>query len=192
MDHMYVVSSVRYRPENSDQAPKSIDQIGFSMIRLMRLAGPNATGVRVNLQVNDPAVLDDLAQYYSDSRRLEWMFEIGGGAGSLNVALRWTKFDRDSGSLQIVRTAVLRDLVREAERDPDAEPSPERRPEPNNHTSSDCTDQIADQRPSSTQSRKPKGPPEAKEYSVREQVANLWDRLVGRRGRLSREGKTPS
>jgi hypothetical protein len=192
MDLTYIVSAVRHRPENTDRPPKSIDRIGYSMIQLMRLAGPQATGVRANLQVNDSSALDELARYYANSRRLEWTFETGGGGGSLSVALRWTKFDRDTGSLQLVRTAVLRDLIGEAEQDPDDEPSPARKSESSNQVSPDSPDQTADQRPSPTQSRVPEGPTGSEAYSVREQVVNLWHHLVGRRGRVSPEGKTTS
>lgn len=129
MDRMFVVKDIKYRPEDSDEPSPPIDEIGFSIVRLMQLSGAQATGVRANLQVKDQAALNDLARHYAKNNRLEWTFDIGGGGGSFSVVLRWTKFDRLTGNLQVVRTAVLRNLISEAEQnDPDEQrsPSPDR------------------------------------------------------------------
>ena len=122
MDRIFVVRSIQFRPPTSDAPLTSVDDLGFSLVRLMRLGGQQATGIRANLQVKDQAALSELVRHYSTNTRLEWAFDIAGGGGSFSVVLRWTKFDRLSGSLQLVKTAVLRDLISEAEQDqPDGE-----------------------------------------------------------------------
>jgi len=115
MDRMFVITAITYRPTDTDGPPTRVTDLGFSLVRLMQLSGADATGVRANLQITNQAALNDLAHHYSNNTRLEWSFEIGGGGGSFSVVLRWTKLDRPSGTLQIVRTAVLRDLISEAE-----------------------------------------------------------------------------
>ena len=181
MDRMFVVTSVQYRPEDSDAPPKCVDEIGFSLVRLMQLSGGEATGVRANLKVTDASALDDLAHHYTENTRLEWTFEIGGGGGSFSVVLRWTKFDRLSGNLQIVRTAVLRDLVREAEGtgDPSAE------------CSGSAPDESAPSPQPPTKNEKESSPPAAgtgagqsDRSSFGEDISSLWPRLFGRNGTL--------
>jgi hypothetical protein len=112
---MFVAKRIAYRPANSDDPPTPIEEIGFSLVRLMRLSDGEATGVRANLRITDQDALCDLARLYTENQRVEWTFEMGGGGGSFRVVLRWTKFDRLAGTIQVVRTAVLRDLIREAE-----------------------------------------------------------------------------
>jgi hypothetical protein len=145
----------------------------------MRLSGGKATGVRANIQVADPSALDALAAHYTKNTRLEWTFEIGGGGGAFSVVLRWTKFDRLAGTLQVVRTAVLRDLIREAEGHP---------PDTSTGTASASSGAPAppDDRTSAPErtAKTPteaatRGEPAADEPSLAQSVASLWPRLFG-------------
>jgi hypothetical protein len=125
MDRMLVISALEYSPPEPDASTFRVEDLGVSLVRLMQLSEGEATGVRANLQINDQAALNNLARHYAKNNRLEWTFDIGGGGGSFSVVLRWTKFDRLTGNLQVVRTAVLRDLISEAEQDdPDEQHSP--------------------------------------------------------------------
>jgi hypothetical protein len=72
----------------------------------MQLSEGEATGVRANLQINEGQPSTILRGIMPKNNRLEWTFDIGGGGGSFSVVLRWTKFDRLTGTLQVVRTAV--------------------------------------------------------------------------------------
>jgi len=184
MDRLFVVKEIEYRPENSNDPPVTVDDLGFSMVRLMRLSGGKATGVRANLQVADPSALNDLAAHYTQNTRLEWTFKIGGGGGAFSVVLRWTKFDRLAGTLQVVRTAVLRDLIQEAEGSP---------PDASTDTASDSSGNSPhpDDRASAPE-RVATTPTEAAtrdesagdEHSLAQSVASLWPRLFGNNGAL--------
>jgi hypothetical protein len=181
MDRLFVVKAVSYRLEDSADPPVEVGKLGFSMVRLMQLSGGEATGVRANLQVTDPAALNDLASHYTNNTWLEWTFEIGGSGGTFSVVLRWTKFDRLAGTLQVVRTAVLRDLIREAEGHAPPTAAP-----PN--ASSDSASVPA--RPANRASapeREATAPPQAAtrdapeddDRSLAQSVASLWPRLFG-------------
>lgn len=180
MDRMFVVKALKYRPADTDTPPVAVDDIGFSMVRLMQLSNGKATGVRANLEVADPSALNDLARYYAENTRIEWTFEIGGSGGSFSVVLRWTKFDRISGTMQVVRTAVLRDLIREAEGqsdpkdDPDDAPSaaPAGSPAPVQSTE-------ADREPDPAAPTAPSSSPRSGDRSLVQDVSALWPRLFG-------------
>jgi hypothetical protein len=76
-----------------------------------------ATGVRADLTIQDPSALEVLDSHYTHQTRLEWTFHFGGGARTITVPLRWTKFHRPDGTVQVVRNVVMRDLIAEAERE---------------------------------------------------------------------------
>lgn len=127
MDRMLIVTGIRCEP-STDAPAFEIEQIGFSLVHMMRLSDGAATGVRAELQIEDEDAVERLETYYENNTELRWHFSFGGGAHSLSVSLRWTKFDRESGYVQVVRTAVLRDLLAELDaRDP--ADAPEEQPE---------------------------------------------------------------
>lgn len=111
MDRTYVVSSLQYRPEPDPEPPTVVENLGLSLTQLMRLSGGEATGVRADLRINDLSARSELERYYSANTRLEWTFNAGGGGNAFTAVLRWTKFDPSSGRLQLVKTAVPRDLI---------------------------------------------------------------------------------
>jgi len=183
MDRMFVVKSLQYRPEDAaDASWTRVDDLGFSVVRLMQLSGREATGVRADLQIQDQDALNTLARHYAENTRLEWWFKTGGGGGAFAVVLRWTKFDRLTGTLQVVRTAVLRDLISEAE---DSATS-----------SADDAPRTAEQEASSVPSSEereetqagPVAEPPASSRSnglhVAQTVSDLWPKLLGEDGGL--------
>lgn len=124
MDRMLIVTGIQCQP-SADAPSFEIDQLGFSLVHMMRLSEGAATGVRAELQIEDDDALAQLAQYHENNTDLRWHFSFGGGARSLSVRLRWTKFDRQSGYVQVVRTAVLRDLLGELDASDPADSSEE-------------------------------------------------------------------
>lgn len=128
MDRMLIVTGIRCEP--STNAPTfEIEQIGFSLVHMMRLSEGAATGVRAELQIEDEDALERLETHYENNTELRWHFSFGGGANSLSVSLRWTKFNRESGYVQVVRTAVLRDLLGELDAGDSAD-APGEQPDP--------------------------------------------------------------
>lgn len=185
MDRLLVVRSVQFRPEDIPTPPTPVDKLGFSLVRLMPLSGRDATGVRANLKIEDPTALTELASHYSENTRLEWTFDIGGGAGSFSVVLRWTKFDRLTGSLQVVRTAVLRDLTSELEQetdDPNPTDSPAEAPIPELDKAAEKT---APRGASSSPSREPEIDSLSSVQTLGKQISDLWTRLMGSKTRMA-------
>ena len=118
MHRTFVVSSLQFRPSTGTAPPTRVDDLGFSVVQLMRLSGPDAaaaTGVRADLKIEDPAALSTLVAHFDQRERLEWTFEFGGGAQSITVSLRWTKCIPAMSMIQVVRNVVMRDLISEAE-----------------------------------------------------------------------------
>lgn len=184
MDRMFVVKALKYRPEDADTPPVAVGDIDFSMVRLMQLSNGEATGVRANLEVADSSALNDLARYYAENTRIEWTFEIGGSGGSFSVVLRWTKFDRISGTMQVVRTAVLRDLIREAEGRPDTEDDSDDAPSSTSASSpSPSQSTETDPEPGPAPPNAPSSSsPRSGDRSLVQDVSSLWPRLFGEDG----------
>jgi hypothetical protein len=179
MDRLLVVRSVQFRPEDTTAPPKTIENLGISLVHLMSLSGRSATGVRANIRVHDRAALTELASYYGENTRLEWTFEIGGSGGSFSVVLRWTKFDRLTGRLQVVRTAVLRDLIADIEQDTE-DPDPNNPPtEPAPPNVEDRAAPTAPQRTDTSSSCKPETDSLSSMQALEKRVSDLWTRLVG-------------
>ena len=185
---MFVVKDIKYRPENLDDPPTSIDEIGFSIVRLMQLSDGEATGVRANLQVRDHDALADLARYYTENTWLEWSFEMGGGGGAFSVVLRWTKFDRLTGNLQVVRTAVPRDLISHAEGGEDGQDKPSRLAAEPEVTSPQSPPQDADRKVAAPSPASPSGDGGSNDASFAREVSSLWPRLFGRDGDFKTDG----
>ena len=116
MHRTFVVSRLQFRPASTHEAPVTVEALGFSIVQLMSVSGHDAaTGVRTTLKIQDSSALEVLSTYHAQRTRLEWTFHFGGGAQSITVPLRWTKFHRPSGTVQVVRNVVMRDLIAEAE-----------------------------------------------------------------------------
>ncbi|PQJ33253.1 hypothetical protein BSZ35_00350 [Salinibacter sp. 10B] len=116
MHRTFVVSRLQFRPASTREAPVTVESLGFSMVQLMSVSGHDtATGVRTTLKIQDSSALEVLSTYHAQRTRLEWTFHFGGGAQSIRVPLRWTKFHQPSGTVQVVRNVVMRDLIAEAE-----------------------------------------------------------------------------
>ena len=187
---MFVVKALKYCPEDSNDPAVEIDAIGFSMVRLMQLSDGKATGVRANLQITDASALDDLAQYYTQNTWLEWTFDIGGGGGSFSVVLRWTKFNRLSGTIQVVRNAVLRDLIREAEGSDKTQTEERKDPQisqPEASSSSPQQPRANRDATAPSQASSAAAPP-SDNRSFAQDVSALWPGLFGRNGDFKTDG----
>lgn len=114
MQRTFVVTGLQFQPPNSSPRSEVITKLGVSTIQLVKIADMVATGVRADLQINDPSALNALAKYHADQTGLDWTFEFGGNAQSFTVSLRWTKFSKSTGQIQVVRNVVMRDLISEA------------------------------------------------------------------------------
>ncbi len=163
MHRMFVVSTVHFRPSSDDVSPMSVRQLGFSTVQLMRLSGLNATGVRADLEITDPEVLDTLETYHAEQTELEWSFEFGGGARGITVPLRWTRFTRRTGHVQVVRNVVMRDLIAEVE------------------GTDDTASQDLPPTPKSASSDRPPEPADAStaSSSTSTETKSLWPRVLG-------------
>lgn len=128
MHRTFVVTGLQFQPSESSRRPESVTKLGLSTIQLVKMVDMAATGVRADLQINDPSALDTLASYHAEQTGLDWTFELGGNAQSFSVSLRWTKFDKSAGEIQVVRNVVMRDLIHEASpsssEDPSETPAP--------------------------------------------------------------------
>lgn len=114
MAEEFIVDSLQVSVPDTQTPPTEIQKIGLSMIRLMPLSGGVATGIQANLQIRDDEALKLLEAHYTENRRLEWTFNFGGGADSITVNLRWITLEASSGTIQLAKTAVMRDLLRDA------------------------------------------------------------------------------
>ena len=86
MHRTFVVSSLQFQPSSTNDTPKEVTTLGFSVVQLMSVSGhETATGVRADLKIQDPSALEVLASYHTNQTRLEWTFRFGGGAGSITV-----------------------------------------------------------------------------------------------------------
>lgn len=115
MQRTFVVTGLEFQDPESPSPPREVSNLGISTLELVKMANMAATGVRADLQINESSALDTLKEYYSEQTTLDWTFHLGGNAQSITMSLRWTKFDRSSGQIQIVRNVVMRDLIAEAE-----------------------------------------------------------------------------
>lgn len=182
MKQTFVIKSARYWPSDESDPPQNVDDLGFSLVQLMRLSDGDATGVRANLQVRDQDALTDLARHYMNNTRLEWRLTIGGGGGAFSVVLRWTKFDRLTGCIQLVRTAVKRDLIAEARpgggsNADDQKPSPPSSRPPSQNDSED--EQKVEQETMRDS--------ENRVRSLTRRITDLWT-LLARRGKNPKTG----
>lgn len=186
MDRMFVVKSIQYRLAESENSTwASINDLGYSVIRLKQLAGRDAaTGVRAKLAIEDQEAIQALARHYATNTRLEWWFEIEGGC-PFSVVLRWTTFERSTGDLQVVRTAVLRDLIAEAEQKGSSSSDREPGPRP-----SSPDEQFASEPRGSNLTREANAASESSseassdDFHPNQQVSELWPTLLGEDGRL--------
>lgn len=114
MQRTFVVTGLEFQPPEPTQPSKTVTELGLSTVQLVKMADMAATGVRADLQINDTSALEALTNYHAEQTGLDWTFEFGGKAESITVSLRWTKFDKSAGQIQVVRNVVMRDLIREA------------------------------------------------------------------------------
>lgn len=113
MKRTLVVTGSHFEPSSPGEAPVQVSNMGLSTVQLVKMANADATGIRANLHINDSSALDALAHHYAEQTSLDWTFEFGGGAEPITVSLRWTKFEKDEGYVQVVRNVVMRDLIAE-------------------------------------------------------------------------------
>lgn len=114
MTEEFIVNSLQFTVPETQNPPTEVQNVGLSIIRLMPLSEGIATGVQANLQIGDEKALNALEEHYSANRRLEWTFDLAGGADSITVTLRWITLDSSSGTIQLAKTAVMRNLLHEA------------------------------------------------------------------------------
>lgn len=114
MAEEFIVNSLQFVVPETQNPPTEVQNVGLSIIRLMPLSGGIATGIQANLQIGDEEALKVLEEHYSENRRLEWTFNFGGGADSVTVTLRWITLDSSNGTIQLAKTAVMRNLLHEA------------------------------------------------------------------------------
>jgi hypothetical protein len=182
---MFVIKSLHFRPDEEANASwVSVDDLGFSVVRLMQLSGRKATGVRADLKIQDQDALNTLARHYTENTRLEWRFEIGGGGGAFAVVLRWTKFDRLTGNLQVIRTAVLRDLISEVKDEKSTETRSEGTPSTPEPDGASPGAEDKDPGPQPAPAAEPPNRSESDGRPLVQSVADLWPKLMGTDGRL--------
>lgn len=186
MDHLFIVKSLHYRPKDAaDASWIAVDGLGFSAVRLMELSGREATGVRADLKIQDRDALSDLSRHYAKNARLKWRFDTGGGGGTFAVPLRWTKFDPETGKLQVVRTAVRRDLIGEMEQQTSATPSRDRRDRETDPASARpraSQQQITERKTAQSVSPESASEPQSNSASIRQQISAFLNRLLQRDG----------
>lgn len=115
MQRTFIVTSLKFKDPKPTAQPVEVQNLGLSTLQLFKMSNMAATGVRADLQINDSSALEVLNEYYSKQTGLDWTFRFGGDKEPITIPLRWTKFDKTEGTIQVVKNVVMRDLIAEAE-----------------------------------------------------------------------------
>lgn len=106
MERMFVVRSASCSRDRTPSSWSTVKGLGFSVARFVLSSRGPSPGIRVDLVIEDQSTLTELAVCYANELDLHWTLGFGSETTPVTIPLRFKRFDRLSGHVQLARTLV--------------------------------------------------------------------------------------